>query len=222
MMRLLVPGCLAALAACTNPPPTSPQQPDVPQRSASAGVAPAQGEGARPAGVAEAVFAGGCFWCVEADFDKAPGVIETISGYTGGRLANPRYEDVVSETTGHYEAVKVVYDPTRTTYEALTDYFFRHVDPTDPGGQFCDRGDSYRTAIFATPAQRPAAEAVRARITASGALAGPVVTPVLDAQRFWPAETYHQDYYRKNPVRYRIYRTGCGRDARVRAVWGAR
>lgn len=207
MTRSFALTVVLVLSACTNPPP---------------GAKTADAPAPRPAVVAEAVFAGGCFWCVEADFDKAPGVLETISGYTGGTLANPRYEDVVSETTGHYEAVKVIYDPARISYSQLTEYFFRHVDPTDPGGQFCDRGDSYRTAIFASTAQRPEAEKVRAAIAASGVLPAPIVTPILNAQTFWPAETYHQDYYIKNPVRYRLYRSGCGRDKRLEAIWGAR
>lgn len=172
-----------------------------------------------PAGAAEAVFAGGCFWCVEHDFEALPGVIEAVSGYTGGTLENPRYEDVVTETTGHYEAVRVIYDPSVVTYEALLDHFWRHVDPTDAGGQFCDRGPSYRTAIFVTEGQRAAAEASRAALQASGVLPAPVVTEVLPLQTFWTAEDYHQDYADKNPVRYRFYRTGCGRDARVAEVW---
>lgn len=167
----------------------------------------------------EAVFAGGCFWCVEADFDKVPGVRETISGYTGGHLENPKYKDVTRENTGHYEAVRVVYDPAEVSYSELVEYFWRHVDPTDAGGQFCDRGDSYRTAIFATPDQRDTAEASKAALEASGVLSNPVVTPVLDAATFWEAEAYHQNYYRKNRLRYRYYRSACGRDARVKEVW---
>jgi peptide-methionine (S)-S-oxide reductase len=172
-----------------------------------------------PAGSAEAVFAGGCFWCVEHDFEGLAGVIEAVSGYTGGTLENPTYEDVITETTGHYEAVRVIYDPSMVTYEALLDHFWRHVDPTDAGGQFCDRGPSYRTGIFVTDAQRSAAEASRAALEASGVLPGPVVTEVLPLGAFWVAEEYHQDYSDKNPVRYRFYRSGCGRDARVAEVW---
>ncbi|MBJ3774741.1 peptide-methionine (S)-S-oxide reductase MsrA [Acuticoccus mangrovi] len=165
-----------------------------------------------------AVFAGGCFWCVEADFDKVDGVTDTVSGFTGGRLANPTYKDVAYSDTGHYEAVKVTYDPAKVSYRALADYFFHHVDPTDAGGQFCDRGDSYRTAIFVDgPEQRAAAEAAKA--AANDALKGAVVTPVVDATPFYPAEDYHQDYYLKNPLRYRYYRWNCGRDARVEEVW---
>ena len=172
--------------------------------------------------LAEAYFAGGCFWCVEADFDKVDGVTETISGYTGGTLSNPSYKQVTYEDTGHYEAVKVVYDPSLVSYPELVDYFWRHIDPTDAGGQFCDRGASYRTAIFAADAeQRSAAEQSRDAIEQSGVLPGPIVTPILDAGDFWPAEGYHQDYYLKNRLRYNFYRQSCGRDARVNAVWSA-
>jgi len=172
-----------------------------------------------PPGAAEAVFAGGCFWCIEHDFEDLPGVIEAVSGYTGGALQNPTYQDVITETTGHYEAVRVVYDPQIVSYEALLGYFWRRVDPTDAGGQFCDRGPSYRTAIFVTETQRAAAEASRAALEASAVLPGPVMTTVLPLEVFWVAEDYHQDYAKKNPVRYRFYRTSCGRDARVAAVW---
>lgn len=170
------------------------------------------------ASTAEAVFAGGCFWCVEADFDKLPGVQQTISGYTGGRVSNPSYKQVSAGGTGHYEAVKVVYDPKRVSYTKLVDFFLHHVDPTDGGGQFCDRGAQYRTAIFATAAQKPEAEA--AIVRAAKQLKQPLKTPVLAVQRFWPAEDYHQDYYRKEPLLYRYYRFRCGRDQRVEQVWG--
>lgn len=165
-----------------------------------------------------ATFAGGCFWCVEADFDKVDGVISTVSGYTGGTTANPTYKDVTYGNTGHYEAVKVTYDPAKVGYRTLVDYFLRHVDPTDAGGQFCDRGDSYRTAIFvADPEERSAAEAAVAE--ADAALDAPVVTPVLDAGPFTDAEGYHQDYYTKNSRKYDYYRWACGRDAQVEKVW---
>ena len=168
----------------------------------------------------EAIFAGGCFWCVESDFDKVTGVVETISGYTGGTIDNPTYKQVSKETTGHYEAVKVVYDPTVVSYPELVEYFWRHVDPTDDGGQFCDRGQSYETAIFAKPGtERDAAEASKSAIEASGVLSDPIVTPILDAATFWDAEDYHQDYYLKNPLRYNYYRRACGRDNRVKEVW---
>ncbi len=166
-----------------------------------------------------AVFAGGCFWCTEADFEKVPGVVSAVSGYTGGRVANPTYEQVSAGGTGHYEAVRVTWDPAKVSYDRLARHFFRTVDPTDAGGQFCDRGDSYRTALFvSSPAQRKAAEAAKAE--ANRALRGRVVTSILAAGRFWPAEGYHQDYYKKNKLKYRFYRYRCGRDARIEEVWG--
>ena len=168
---------------------------------------------------AEAVFATGCFWCTEADFDKVPGVISTTSGYTGGRLANPSYEQVSAGDTGHIEAVRVVYDPRRVGYAALARHALTTSDPLDAGGQFCDRGYQYRSALFvAGPEQRRAAEAAKARAAAT--LGKPIATLVLPAAKFYPAEDYHQDYYKKNPVRYRFYRWNCGRDARLEAVWG--
>jgi peptide-methionine (S)-S-oxide reductase len=177
---------------------------------------PAPGAGAQ----AQAVFATGCFWCTESDFDKVPGVISTTSGYTGGKLANPTYEQVSAGGTGHIEAVQVVYDPKRVTYAALAVHAMRTSDPLDAGGQFCDRGYQYRAALFAAnPAERRAAEAAKAR--ASAALKKPVATLILPAARFYPAETYHQDYYKKNPIRYKYYRQRCGRDARVKEVWGS-
>nr|WP_321442236.1 peptide-methionine (S)-S-oxide reductase MsrA [uncultured Hyphomonas sp.] len=167
-----------------------------------------------------AVFAGGCFWCVEADFDKVDGVVSTIPGYTGGTVANPTYKQVSHEKTGHYEAVKVTYDPDKVSYDALVDYYFHHIDPTDATGQFCDKGESYRSAVFVADAsQREVAETEVSMIDASGVLGKPVVTQILDASTFWPAEDYHQDYYKKNPLKYRYYRTACGRDARVKKVW---
>jgi len=170
--------------------------------------------------VEEVIFAGGCFWCVEKDFDQVVGVVETISGYTGGTTDNPTYKQVSKETTGHYEAVKVVYDPTVVSYSELVEYFWRHVDPTDDGGQFCDRGQSYETAIFVKPGdERDIAEASKAAIEASGVLSDPIVTPILDAATFWDAEDYHQDYYLNNPLRYNYYRRACGRDKRVKEVW---
>lgn len=182
-------------------------------------------QAAAPAGVeavgetATALFAGGCFWCVESDFDQVPGVLETVSGYTGGELENPTYRQVSSELTGHYESVLITYDPDEASYEDLLYAFWRSVDPTDPGGQFCDRGPSYRTAVFvAGPEERAVAEASKAR--AEKALGQEIVTEIIDRTTFWPAEAYHQDYYEKNPLRYRYYRWNCGRDARVEALWG--
>lgn len=174
----------------------------------------------RPANAQTALFAGGCFWSVERDIEAVPGVVSAVSGFAGGRIVNPTYEQVTAGGTGHLEAVEVVYDPARISYGALARRFLRVIDPTDAGGQFCDRGASYRTAIFAlTPAQRRDAEAARA--DANRILRGRVVTPVLGAARFYPAEAYHQDYARRNPLHYNAYRRGCGKDARLRAVWGA-
>ncbi len=170
---------------------------------------------------AVAVVAGGCFWCTESDFDKLPGVVSTTSGYTGGRLANPTYEQVSGGDTGHIESVRVVYDPTKLSYGKLVAHLLRTVDPLDSGGQFCDRGDQYRSAIFVASAeQRAVAEATKAR--ASKALKKPVATLILPASKFYPAEGYHQDYYKKNPTKYRFYRWNCGRDKRLAQVWGGK
>jgi peptide-methionine (S)-S-oxide reductase len=166
-----------------------------------------------------AIFAGGCFWCVEADFDKVPGVLKTISGYTGGKTKNPDYQQVTAGGTGHREAVEITYDPAKVTYEALLEVFWRSVDPTDDGGQFCDRGESYETAIFANSLeQKRLAEVSKQQV--SGILNEPIVTPIEVAGTFYPAEEYHQDYYLKNPLRYKFYRFNCGRDARIKEVWG--
>jgi peptide-methionine (S)-S-oxide reductase len=166
-----------------------------------------------------AILAGGCFWCVEADFDKIEGVVSTTSGYTGGTVENPTYKQVTAGGTGHYEAVRIVYDPAKVGYRQLIDHFWRTVDPTDAGGQFCDRGESYRTAVFAhSPEQRQAAEASKQQ--ADQELKGEIVTPVLEASAFYPAEDYHQDYYEKNPLRYQYYRWSCGRDQRLEELWG--
>lgn len=178
------------------------------------------GPQARDSGRREvAVFAGGCFWSVESNFEHMPGVVAAVSGFAGGRVANPTYDQVVRGGTGHVEAVQVTFDPARISYRQLVDRFWRTIDPTDPDGQFCDHGASYGTAVFATPAQKPAADASRrAAVAAIGA--DRFVTPVRDAVRFWPAEDYHQDFARLNPVRYAGYSRFCGRAARLRAVWG--
>ena len=174
-----------------------------------------------PKGEAVATFAGGCFWCVESDFDKVPGVVRTVSGYTGGLVKNPTYEQVSAGGTGHREAVRIFYDPKKVSYEKLLDIFWRSVDPTDAGGQFCDRGQSYETAIFAnSPVQRRLAEASKRKLKESGVLKKSIVTPIETAAAFYPAEDYHQDYYKKSPLRYTYYRFGCRRDARIREVWG--
>jgi len=168
-----------------------------------------------------AIFAGGCFWCTESDFDKLPGVIETTSGYIGGHVANPTYEQVSAGTSGHIEAVRVRYDPSKTSYAQLLEAFWPTIDPITPNAQFCDRGPQYRSAIFyANPAEQQLAEASKAALDQSGRLPGPVVTEVLPATTFYPAEDYHQDYYLRNPLRYNYYRNGCGRDQRLMQLWG--
>tara|TARA_R110002020_G_scaffold135228_1_gene302021 strand:- start:6832 stop:7446 length:615 start_codon:yes stop_codon:yes gene_type:complete len=164
-----------------------------------------------------AVFAGGCFWCVEKDFDHVKGVTGTVSGYIGGKADNPTYESHTAN--GDREAVQITYDPLVVSYAELLETFFRTVDPTDAGGQFCDRGHSYTTAVYALDeAQKAAAEAAKAE--AETILGKPVVTEIVPAPTFWPAEDYHQDFYEKSPVRYTYYRRACGRDAAVSALWG--
>lgn len=162
-----------------------------------------------------AIFAGGCFWCVESDFDNVPGVLSTTSGYTGGMRQNPTYEN----HEGHKEAVRIEYDDTKTNYAKLLDVFWHSVDPTDSGGQFCDRGAPYQTAVFPANAEEMK-EAETSKAAAQAALKQPVVTTIVMATQFWPAEDYHQDYYKKNPTRYKYYRYACGRDARIEELWG--
>ena len=169
---------------------------------------------------AEATFAGGCFWCVEADFEKVDGVIEVISGYSGGEESNPTYEQVSAGVTGHYEAVRVIYDPNTVTYEKLLDIFWRHIDPTDSNGQFVDRGKQYRTAVFYhDEKQKQAAEASRQKLGESGVFNKPIVTAILSLKNFYNAENYHQNYYRKNPIRYKFYRFNSGRDQFLKKTW---
>lgn len=186
---------------------------------------------AKAAATERAYFAGGCFWCIEADFERLPGVAEVLSGYTGGTTENPTYRQVTGGNTGHYEAVEIQYDPDLVSYEQLLYAFFRSVDPTDADGQFCDRGDSYRTAIFVSNAkERAAAEAALAR--AERDLRQEIVTPILDASTFYEAEDYHQDYYKGSAIvltrrgpqskanAYKFYRNGCRRDQRILELWG--
>ncbi len=168
-----------------------------------------------PAGIQEAVFAGGCFWCMEHDIGALPGVTEVMSGYTGGRNSNPTYEN----HPGHFEAVRVRFDPGVITYRQLVDRYWMFTDPTDNDGQFCDRGSSYRPAIFVTPEQRADAEASKAAVIAGDRVSGRVITPILPLGPFTEAEEYHRDYARRNPAHYAAYRAGCGRDARLRQVW---
>ena len=175
-----------------------------------------------PPGDDVAYFAGGCFWCMEQPFDEIPGVVDTVSGYTGGSKANPTYEEVSSGRTGHAESVAVVYDPKKVSYEKLLDVFWHNIDPTVRNRQFCDSGTQYRTAIFyRDEAQRKAAEASAAALGKSKPFKEPIVTEIRMAGPFWPAEDYHQNFYRTNPVRYQLYRKGCGRDARLKDLWGA-
>jgi len=174
-----------------------------------------------PVESATAVFAGGCFWCIEADFEKLPGVLDVESGYTGGHVPDPDYAQVSAGGTGHAEAVRVRYDPARVSYAELLDYFWKRIDPTVKDRQFCDSGSQYRSAIFpATDEERRAAQASREALVASGRFAQ-VFTTIEPAASFYPAEDYHQDYYRKNPLRYAYYRRSCGRDARVEELWGS-
>ncbi|CAG1012038.1 Peptide methionine sulfoxide reductase MsrA [Burkholderiaceae bacterium] len=187
---------------------------------AVAGAAHAQGSAAQA--TAKATFAGGCFWCVEADFDKLPGVISTTSGYIGGSVANPTYEQVSGKRTGHAEAVEIVYDPSKLSYERLLQHFWHNIDPTTKDRQFCDAGSPYRTAIFTHgEEQMRAALGSRQALEKSKPFKEPIVTEVVAAGPFYAAESYHQDYYLKNPLRYKYYRTSCGRDARLKALWGA-
>jgi peptide methionine sulfoxide reductase msrA/msrB len=167
-----------------------------------------------------ATFAGGCFWCVESDFEKVDGVVEVISGYTGGKKEDPTYEEVSTGVTGHLEAVQVLYDPTRITYRELLDVYWRHVDPTDPGGQFVDRGSQYRSAIFYhDDEQKRLAEESREELNQSGRFEKPITTEILPLSRFYRAEDYHQDYYKTNPMRYQFYRLNSGRDQSLKKVW---
>jgi peptide-methionine (S)-S-oxide reductase len=170
---------------------------------------------------AYATFAGGCFWCMEADFEKVDGVLTVTSGYTGGHVANPTYEQVSAGGTGHAESIRVVYDPNVVSYDKLLDYFWHHIDPTVTNRQFCDVGDQYRSAIFYNgEAQREAAERSLAQLERSKPFPQPIVTEITAETAFYPAETYHQDYARKNPIRYAYYRNGCGRDRRLAQLWG--
>ncbi len=207
-IRLALAGALAlALSACT----------------AADGPAPS-GDGAKtiPADAATAIFASGCFWCTEADFEKLPGVFEAESGYIGGKTANPSYQEVTTGATGHAEAARVYYDPARISYEQLLEHYWRNVDPTVKDRQFCDIGNQYRSGIhYLDEEQRRAAEASRDALAQSGRFER-IHTEIVAADTFYPAEEYHQDYYKKNPIRYNYYRSGCGRDARLEQLWGTR
>ncbi len=208
IVALLLAGLLSACG------PTAAQTPATPAASTSS---------SSPQGSAVAIFAGGCFWCTESDFDKVPGVLSTTSGYTGGHVDNPSYEQVSAGNTGHVEAVQVRYDPSRTSYAKLLEAYWPSIDPLTANAQFCDHGSQYRSVIFyGSPEEKTLAEASKAALQASGRFSQPIVTDILPASTFYPAEDYHQDYYQKNPLRYAYYRHGCGRDARLEQLWGKR
>lgn len=174
-----------------------------------------------PEGSSMAVFAGGCFWCTEADFDKLPGVLDTVSGYIGGTADSANYPEVSAGVTDHIEAVAVFYDPDKTSFSQLVEAFWPTIDPLTPNAQFCDSGRQYRSALFhANPEQEQILRASLDSLTASGRLDGPIVTEILPQTAFYPAEDYHQNYYQKNPVRYNFYRSRCGRDDRLAELWG--
>jgi peptide-methionine (S)-S-oxide reductase len=176
---------------------------------------------ASPSGRESAIFAGGCFWCEETAFEGLPGVVSVTSGYIGGQKKNPTYDEVSAGGTGHAEAVEVIYDPKVITYAKLLDVFWRNVDPFQANGQFCDHGTQYRSAIFYRgESQRQAAEESKKKLEEQPRFRGKIVTQIVPAATFYPAEEYHQDFYKKSPVRYHTYRAGCGRDARLKAIWG--
>lgn len=171
--------------------------------------------------IAEAIVAGGCFWCMEHPFDELPGVIKTTSGYTGGTVKNPTYEQVSSGSTGHFEALQILYNPTKISYEKLLEVFWHNIDPTDGNGQFCDKGNQYRSVIFYQgEQQKRIAEQSKATLEKNKPFPDTIMTLILPATEFFPAEEYHQDYYQKNPVRYNYYRFSCGRDNRLETLWG--
>ncbi len=203
LSAFFVAGALAQPARAPATPPSSPPAQAVPS-------------------TAVATFAGGCFWCMEPPFDKQDGVISTTSGYMGGTRRYPTYDQVSSGGTGHAEVVQVAYDPAKVSYDKLLEIYWHNVDPTVKDRQFCDVGNQYRTAIFVhTEAQRRAAEVSKDALERTKPFKEPIVTPVVAAGEFWPAEEYHQDYYIRNPLRYAYYRTGCGRDARLKQLWGS-
>ena len=184
-------------------------------------LSPAQAQEKIPPGHEIATFAGGCFWCMEPPYDEIPGVVSTISGYIGGQKKNPTYEEVSSGRTGHTEAVQVVFDPKKVSYQKLLDVFWPNIDPTMPNAQFCDHGSQYRSGIFYhNEEQMRLAVASRDQVERTKRFREPIVTEITKATTFYPAEDYHQDYYKKNPLRYKFYRANCGRDARLEQLWG--
>jgi methionine-S-sulfoxide reductase len=193
----------------------------VAQSSPKPAAQPGAGKAADSATTAVATFAGGCFWCMEPPYDALDGVVSTVSGFMGGKTPNPSYYQVTAGGTGHIEVLHVTYDPKKVSYEKLLDVYWRNIDPYDAGGQFCDRGESYTTAIFThTEEQKKLAEASKVELVKSGPFKQPIATVIRDAGPFTAAEDYHQDYYTKNPLRYKYYRFRCGRDARLEAIWG--
>jgi peptide-methionine (S)-S-oxide reductase len=218
--------CLTALALVLGLATAAVAQPTAQASPPSSSASPsaltaASAPNSPPALTETATFAGGCFWCVESDFDKVPGVISTTSGYTGGTTPNPTYEQVSAGNTGHAESVAIVYDPAKVTYKQLLEHFWHTIDPTVKNRQFCDVGTPYRTAIFAhDEAQLKAAQASRDALEKTKPFPEPIVTEIVMAGPFYPAEAYHQDYYLKNPLRYRYYRFSCGRDSRLNQLWG--
>jgi len=207
MKHILTFTFAVALAACTSAQSTE----STPEKASSTAI--------KLLGQTDtAIFAGGCFWCVESDFEKLPGVIEAVSGYSGGDMKNPTYRN----HGRHVEVAKIIFDPTIITYDELLDYYWVHIDPTDNTGQFCDKGHAYIPVIYARPDQIAAAESSKAGIIKTKPFPDPIVVPVLPAKTFWEAEGYHQDYYKKNPRKYKYYRNGCRRDARVKQLWGAK
>ena len=210
MKRMVAALSLLAITVVVGASLVAAQQPD-------AAKAPA-----KQPGLEVATFAGGCFWCTESDFDKVPGVKETISGFMGGRTEHPTYEQVSAGGTGHAESVQLMYDPKIVSYPQLLDYYWRHVDLVDGGGQFCDRGNQYRPVIFVhTPEQKKLASDSKAALDKSKRFAQPIAVQIVDAGTFTPAEDYHQNYYQTHPLQYRYYRYACGRDARLERLWGA-
>jgi peptide-methionine (S)-S-oxide reductase len=223
-VTLLVLAALAVLAGCGGSADAGESEriPEaVDTRQADAATPPLGAAASASANPDTAWFAGGCFWCMEPPFDDLDGVLATISGFMGGSVENPTYEQVVAGGTGHAEIVQVIFDPARISYPELLDVYWVNTDPLDAGGQFCDRGPTYRPEIFARPgAQFEQAVASRDALEASGRFDRPIVTRITERGAFYPAEEYHQDYYQKNPIRYRVYRTGCGRDRRLGQLWG--
>jgi len=215
-MRRILPHLLTLAVLATATAAKAPSSAGAPASTAKPSKAAAS-----PARLDTATFAMGCFWCGETQFTQQPGVVSVTSGYTGGRKAHPTYEEVCTGTTGHYESVRIAYDPAKTSYETLLDMFWHGIDPTQADGQFCDRGSQYRSVVFVRDdRQRKAAEASKRALAASGALHEPIVTQILPASTFWPAEDYHQCFWQKSPGRYRSYREGCQRDERLAELWG--